>query len=116
MRTPPAKGGAARGMTVSGEPTAPTVDAAHTDDQVAPSPDYSETPSAALVAVPARRLGLETDESYPAVARLNDRWRVINCRDDLQWILQKRNGDQWHSNSYHVTRTGLLERIVSRCG
>jgi hypothetical protein len=34
----------------------------------------------------------ESSEDYPdIVAILNARWRVIACRDNIQWILQYRN-------------------------
>jgi hypothetical protein len=33
----------------------------------------------------------ESDDSYPgAIAVLNSGWRVIECRHDIQWILQYR--------------------------
>ncbi len=41
--------------------------------------------------VPSRPLP-ESDDPYPAVARLNARWRVVVCRDGIQWILQRRHG------------------------
>ncbi len=37
----------------------------------------------------------ESDDNYArVVARLDDGWRVIVCRDDLQWILQRRDGER----------------------
>lgn len=37
----------------------------------------------------------ETADSYAAVvAQLNDQWRVIECRDGIQWILQRRDGQR----------------------
>src|SRR5882724_1291746 len=79
--------------------------------------DIGEVPSPAVTVVPARHnRPHEADEAYPAIAQLNDRWRVINCRDDLQWILQKFEGKRWRGNSYHRDRAVLIERIASRCG
>jgi hypothetical protein len=55
----------------------------------------------------------ESDEAYPNL-RLNDRWRVIECRDRLQWILQARNRaetvarDVWRGQSYCRTREALI--------
>ena len=33
----------------------------------------------------------ESYDAWPVVARLNADWRVIACRDGIQWILQRRN-------------------------
>lgn len=60
----------------------------------------------------------ESDTGYRAVvAVLNDRWRVIECRDGIQWILQfvkkKRDGQAWQSRSYCRTRAALIR--VSSC-
>jgi hypothetical protein len=49
-----------------------------------------------------------------AVATLNDSWRVISCRDGIQWILQYRNRSQtvardaWRGRSYCRTREALI--------
>ncbi len=56
----------------------------------------------------------ESDDDYARiVARLDDRWRVIVCRDDLQWILQRRDGERaggarWTGISYCQSREALL--------
>ena len=56
----------------------------------------------------------ESDDGYqPVVAYLNSRWRVIECRDGIQWILQhvdgKRHGRaRWAGRSYLRTRDGLI--------
>ena len=85
-------------------------------DSPDPYPRNVEAPSPALIAVPARQSRREKDEAYPCIARLNARWRVICCRDDLQWILQRLDGDQWRGNSFCRTREVLLQRIAERCG
>ena len=51
-----------------------------------------------LAPVPVRQ---ERSDDYPCIAQLNDRWRVIRCADDMQWILQRRKGVLWFGNSYH---------------
>lgn len=56
---------------------------------------------------------MESADDYPGViARLAPRWRVIVCRDGLQWIIQqgKRNGPTlaWRGRSYHRQREVLL--------
>jgi len=63
----------------------------------------------------------EGGDSYVrVVARLNDRWRVIVCRDEMQWILQRRHDRQrqprWEGNSYCQTRAALLRCIRERAG
>ncbi len=56
----------------------------------------------------------ESDDNYARVAaRLDDRWRVIVCRDDLQWILQRPDGERaggarWTGVSYCLSREALL--------
>lgn len=60
----------------------------------------------------------ESDDAYlGVVVRLNDRWRVIVCRNGIQWILQtakkRRDGTAWEGRSYCRTREGL-NRCVSR--
>ena len=50
----------------------------------------------------------ERDEAYPTVARLSDTIRVIECKDSIQWILQRRAGDQWKGLAYCRTRAGLI--------
>lgn len=58
----------------------------------------------------------ESDDGYqPVVARLADRWRVIECRDGIQWILQycqnplkTYTSADWRGQRYHRTRNGLI--------
>ena len=60
----------------------------------------------------------ESDAGYAGVlAWLNARWRVIVCRDGIQWILQRHkrpgsvSGAQWTGEKYHRTR----ERLIRSC-
>lgn len=55
----------------------------------------------------------QSDDYFRVVAVLNDRWRVIVCKDSIQWILQKRRRDtlKWDGESYCMTRQGLLRNI-----
>ena len=41
----------------------------------------------------------ETHPDYPSVYA-DVRYRVIVCRDGIQYILQKRKGKQWHNKSF----------------
>ncbi len=55
----------------------------------------------------------ESDEAYPHLP-LNSRWRIIECRDCRQWILQVRNRaetvarDVWRGRSYCTSREALI--------
>lgn len=60
----------------------------------------------------------ESDDDYRGVvAVLNDRWRVIACRDGIQWILQsskfRRDERAWEARSYCRTREAL-HRVCAR--
>ena len=53
----------------------------------------------------------ESDDTYPVVAQISDRVRVINCRDDIQWIVQKRvnkSTHSWRGKSFCRTRAALI--------
>jgi hypothetical protein len=64
----------------------------------------------------------ESAESYPVVVRLNSRWRVIACRDGIQWILQYRNRaetvarDAWRGRSYCRTSAALIRCVREYVG
>lgn len=64
----------------------------------------------------------ERDDNYfRIVARLNDRWRVIVCKDAIQWILQKSKSDgghgrQWRGLKFLTTRDALIESCARLCG
>jgi hypothetical protein len=64
---------------------------------------------------------MESADDYPVVAQLGPKWRVVECRDGEQWILQKKS-NKWESRSYCRT-SAVLERVVRasttstlRCG
>lgn len=55
------------------------------------------------------------------VACLNDRYRVIRCKDDLQWIIQKRDGfrigqPRWEGRSYCVEPATVNRLVLKHCG
>lgn len=63
----------------------------------------------------------ESDNDYVGVvARLNTRWRVIECKDRIQWILQaakrRRDGSVWESRSFLRSREGLLRAVRDLAG
>lgn len=61
--------------------------------------------------VPSHR---ERDDAYRyVVVWLNEHWRVIECRDGIQWILQRSDGERhgqtrWSGRSYCRTRNALI--------
>jgi hypothetical protein len=51
----------------------------------------------------------ESSDDYPAVvAILDDRTRVIECANGIQWIIQRRQGRIWQGKYYCRTKAGLL--------
>ena len=52
----------------------------------------------------------ETSDDYPrVVAILSDgKTRVIVCYAGIQWIVQRKRGEQWHSRSFCQTKEALL--------
>ena len=53
----------------------------------------------------------ERDHDYRAVITyLGDKCRVIDCKDSIQWIIQRLRGQQWHGYSFHRNRDVLIER------
>ena len=77
-------------------------------------PVIGQPAAAAVAAPPASTKGIrERDTAYPAVAHLEDGRRIIRCRDDIQWILQKprSGGHRWDDLGYFRDREVLLSRI-----
>jgi hypothetical protein len=65
----------------------------------------------------------ESADSYGrVVARLNPRWRVIECQHRIQWILQYRASAEtyptpnWKGRSYCRTREALLRCCREHAG
>ena len=59
----------------------------------------------------------ESDDNYrDVVALLAPRWRVICCRDGIQWILQKKEASHeapWRGVKYFTTKAALIEACGS---
>jgi hypothetical protein len=69
----------------------------------------------------AKFLREEADNYEAIVVKLNTGWRIIECRDGIQWILQRLAGQRhgrprWEGKSYCRTRQGLLRSVHDRCG
>ena len=62
----------------------------------------------------------ESEDNYQAVVFTESDWRVIKCRDALQWILQRRQKthrrDAWRSISYCQTRKALTRLYHAKTG
>jgi hypothetical protein len=77
-----------------------------------PSSATNQEPLQLLADWQGRRLA-ESDAAYPNL-QLNNRWRVIVCRDGIQWILQHRNRAEtvsrsdWRGRSYCRAREALI--------
>ena len=62
---------------------------------------------------------MEREDSYSKVVlQLAPRWRIIECHNAEQWIIQKRSaeplhGGVWRSISYVVSRDKLIELSAS---
>lgn len=60
-----------------------------------------------MTAAPSHR---ESDGTYHGVvAVLNDHWRVIVCKDGIQWILQRRAGER-HGTARFDCRSHVRSR------
>ena len=76
----------------------------------------SENGGAAYAVIPSHR---ESDDNYLDVAaQLAPRWRVIVCKDHLQWIIQKRTAEPlhagvWRGVSYVTSRSSLIRLYAS---
>ena len=61
----------------------------------------------------------ERDDEYrEVIVQLTPRWRVIVCKDYLQWIIQKRTAEPlhrgvWRGQSYLTSRNSLIRLCAS---
>lgn len=74
---------------------------------------YLENSDAISTTVYGRKKGYsEAADDYPdIITRLTPEWRIILCRDGIQWILQRLTGNRWRGQSYCRPREGLLRCI-----
>lgn len=56
------------------------------------------------------------DDYHGVVVVLNADWRVIECRDGIQWILQKASPSEWRSKRYLRDSKSLIQRVRNLCG
>ena len=78
------------------------------------TPPSNDLRGVAVTEPPSHR---ERDDGYKGVvAQLTTRWRVIVCKDGMQWIVQQKessHGGPWRGVSYHTNRDGLLRACGS---
>lgn len=62
----------------------------------------------------------ERDDAYHAVIHLGGNWRIILCKDRLQWIIQhaKKVGTEsrWCAVSYVTSQTALIRLWTAKTG
>lgn len=83
--------------------------------QVATAPATAPRPVSLINRVSGRVRGEESG-SYPVIANLNDRWRVVACSAGIQWILQRRRGDRWDGYWFCRTREALVRGARKHAG
>jgi hypothetical protein len=56
--------------------------------------------------------GRECDPNYGGVywTSGDDKQRIIVCKDDLQYIVQSKEGDRWRATSYHFYYDSIANR------
>jgi hypothetical protein len=83
-----------------------------TEEALEPSIEALEAPIHPPRALTSHR---ETDDAYPVLFQLDPKTRVINCKDNIQWILQRRRGAKWQGVASCRTRDALI-REARRLG
>jgi hypothetical protein len=73
-----------------------------------PGLDSSTSPKAEMAAPITVYSRQETDENYKGVICRDGKLRIVNCRHDLQWIVQWFKGGQWRNSSFHRSRQSLI--------
>ena len=84
-------------------------DAARDAEDTPPAPS-SATGFGAPATVLSRRKRLreDADDYRHIIVQIDDRRRVIDCQDHIQWIVQLWNGGRWRGRSYCRTREALI--------
>lgn len=63
----------------------------------------------------------EADNYDRVVAVLDENWRIIECRGEIQWILQRRSGNRngqprWAPKKFHRNKRSLIRTVYSIVG
>ena len=82
--------------------------------------DHPTRPAAIHSLIPVyNATHMESGDAYrKVILQLAPRWRIIECRNAEQWIIQKRSAEPlhqgvWRSVSYVVSRDKLIELSAS---
>jgi hypothetical protein len=76
------------------------------------SPHIALATKSAAARLPVAAECEQADDYHRVIVRLNAQWRVIACRDEIQWILQTKCGrtngrPRWKSRFFCHTREGI---------
>ncbi|WP_027155327.1 hypothetical protein [Mesorhizobium sp. WSM2561] len=87
----------------------------------APTSFYPEVAEPAVGPVFESRNGEKAYDYQAVITVLNRDWRVIQCKDGIQWILQRRKGQfegkpAWKGRSYCRSKGGLVRSIRDHAG
>jgi hypothetical protein len=58
----------------------------------------------------------ETALSYTKVITTGEKYRVIICADNIQWIIQRLSGNRYRSESFCTTKSALIREWKYRVG
>jgi hypothetical protein len=56
----------------------------------------------------------ETSLSYTNVIATGEKYRVIICADNIQWIIQRLSGGRYRAESFCTTKSALIREWTSR--
>lgn len=78
------------------------------------APTVREQESCARCIAPAQPHCESSDSYVGVILHLNDRTRVVICKDALQWIIQGKRGvgrrrADWRGKGYFITRDALIK-------
>lgn len=84
----------------------------HKREQDSPGTTDPTAPPTSVRPVARCRVGEKRDDYPKVVVRLAPNWRVIECREGLQWVLQRRKGifaggPAWKAHSFFGTEWSL---------
>lgn len=80
-----------------------------------------KSPEAAMRPALGRSTQEKSDGYYKIIIRIDEKWRVIECKEGIQWIIQKRKGKfqvktAWKSESFCRSRKALRRWVRIKTG
>jgi hypothetical protein len=108
-------------MTSNGTPLAAPAGTQSNDSSLGTSTDSHKAEKRPLDAPKAVNRKESSDSYSNVVTTLNRKWRVIRCRDGIQWILQSRDSLKaavgvWRGRSYCRSKEALLRVCAAHAG